>query len=205
MPKTNGKSESGNLRDAFIAELRDSYDSEKQLTKALPKMASAASTPALKKALESHLEETRGHVERLEQVFESIDEKVQGKHCDGIAGIIKEGSAALGEDFDESTMDAAIIAGGQRAEHYEIAAYGTLIAWAKQLNLDDAVNLLQQTLDEEKAADKKLTEIAEGVVNQAAAAGDTSQNVGRDADMTSMPGSRPAAKSAETRGRAARR
>jgi ferritin-like metal-binding protein YciE len=154
MPKTNGKSESGNLRDAFIAELRDSYDSEKQLTKALPKMASAASTPALKKALESHLEETRGHVERLEQVFESIDEKVQGKHCDGIAGIIKEGSAALGEDFDESTMDAAIIAGGQRAEHYEIAAYGTLIAWAKQLNLDDAVNLLQQTLAEEKAADR---------------------------------------------------
>lgn len=205
MPKTNGKSESGNLRDAFIAELRDSYDSEKQLTKALPKMASAASTPALKKALESHLEETRGHVERLEQVFESIDEKVQGKHCDGIAGIIKEGSAALGEDFDESTMDAAIIAGGQRAEHYEIAAYGTLIAWAKQLNLDDAVNLLQQTLAEEKAADKKLTEIAEDVVNQAAAAGDTGQNAGRDADMTSMPGSRPAAKSAETRGRAARR
>jgi ferritin-like metal-binding protein YciE len=205
MPKTNGKSESGNLRDAFIAELRDSYDSEKQLTKALPKMASAASTPALKKALESHLEETRGHVERLEQVFESIDEKVQGKHCDGIAGIIKEGSAALGEDFDESTMDAAIIAGGQRAEHYEIAAYGTLIAWAKQLNLDDAVNLLQQTLDEEKAADRKLTEIAEDVVNQAAAAGDTSQNAGRDADMTSMPGGRPAAKSTETRGRAARR
>lgn len=205
MPKTNGKSESGNLRDAFIAELRDSYDSEKQLTKALPKMASAASTPALKKALESHLEETRGHVERLEQVFESIDEKVQGKHCDGIAGIIKEGSAALGEDFDESTMDAAIIAGGQRAEHYEIAAYGTLIAWAKQLNLDDAVNLLQQTLDEEKAANRKLTEIAEDGVNQAAAAGDTGQNAGRDADMTSMPGSRPAAKSAETRGRAARR
>jgi ferritin-like metal-binding protein YciE len=205
MPKTNGKSESGTLRDAFIAELRDCYDCEKQLTKVLPKMASAASTAVLKEALESHLEETRGHVERLEQVFESIDEKAQSKHCDGIAGIIKEGSAALGEDFDEATMDAAIIAGGQRAEHYEIAAYGTLIAWAKQLNLEDAVNLLQQTLDEEKTADQKLTEIAEDVVNQAAAAGDTGQNAGRDADMTSMPGSRPAAKSAETRGRAARR
>jgi ferritin-like metal-binding protein YciE len=205
MPKTNGKSESGNLRDAFIAELRDSYDSEKQLTKALPKMASAASTPALKEALESHLEETRGHVERLEQVFESIDEKAQGKHCDGIAGIIKEGSAALGEDFDEATMDAAIIAGGQRAEHYEIAAYGTLIAWAKQLNLDDAVNLLQQTLDEEKTADQKLTEIAEDVVNQAAAAGGTGQNAGRDADMTSAPGGRPPAKASENRGRSARR
>jgi ferritin-like metal-binding protein YciE len=158
----------------------------------------------LKQALESHLEETRGHVDRLEQVFESMDEKAQGKHCDGIAGIIKEGSAALGEDFDESTMDAAIIAGGQRAEHYEIAAYGTLIAWAKQLGLGDAVDLLQQTLDEEKTADRKLTQIAESVVNQAAAAGDTGESAGRDADMTSTPG-RPPAKPAENRGRAARR
>jgi ferritin-like metal-binding protein YciE len=204
MPKTNGKSKSGTLRDAFLDELRDCYDCEKQLTKALPKMAAAANTPDLKQALESHLEETRGHVDRLEQVFESMDEKAQGKHCDGIAGIIKEGSAALGEDFDESTMDAAIIAGGQRAEHYEIAAYGTLIAWAKQLGLGDAVDLLQQTLDEEKTADRKLTQIAESVVNQAAAAGDAGESAGRDADMTSTPG-RPPAKPAENRGRAARR
>jgi len=208
MPKTNGKSKSGNLRDAFLDELRDCYDCEKQLIKALPKMASAANTPELKKALESHLEETRGHVERLEQVFESMDEKAQGKHCDGIAGIIKEGSSAMSEDFDEATMDAALIAGGQRAEHYEMAAYGTLIAWAKQLDLDDAANLLQQTLDEEKAADRKLTEIAEDVVNQAAAAGDTGKNAGKntgtDADMTSVP-SRPPAKANENRGRTARR
>jgi ferritin-like metal-binding protein YciE len=203
MPKTNGKSERSSLRDAFIAELRDSYDSEKQLTKALPKLAAAASTPALKDAFESHLEETRGHVDRLEQVFEGLDEKAQGKHCDGIAGIIKEGSGVMSEDFDEATMDAALIAGGQRAEHYEIAAYGTLIAWAKQLGLDEAASLLQQTLDEEKAADRKLTEIAEDVVNQAAAGGDRG-NAGKDADMRSAA-KRPPAKSAESRGRADRR
>jgi ferritin-like metal-binding protein YciE len=204
MPKTNGKSEPGTLRDAFIAELRDCYDCEKQLTKALARMASAANNDALKEAIESHLEETRGHVDRLEQVFKTMDEKAQGKHCDGIAGIIKEGSAAMDEDFDESTMDAALIAGGQRAEHYEIAAYGTLIAWAKQLGLDDVVNPLQQNLDEEKAADRKLTEIAESVVNQAAAAGDSDESAGEDTGVTSTTG-RPPARAAENRSRSARR
>ena len=154
--------QTGTLHDAFIDELRDMYDAEKQLTKALPKLAKAASTPPLREAFESHLEETRGQIERLEQVFESIDEKVRGKHCDGIAGIIEEGKAIMEEEFDESTMDACLIAAGQRAEHYEMAAYGTLVAWARAMGHDDAADLLQQNLDEEKAADETLTAARRG-------------------------------------------
>jgi ferritin-like metal-binding protein YciE len=161
--------ETGSLHDAFIDELRDSYDAERQLTKALAKLAKAATSPVLKEAFESHLEETRGHVERLEQVFESLDEKVRGKHCDGIAGIIEEGKSIMEEDFDEATMDACLIAAGQRAEHYEMAAYGTLVAWARAMGHDEAADLLQETLDEEKAADEKLTSLAEGGINQNAA------------------------------------
>ena len=161
--------DAGTLHDAFIDELRDAYDAEKQLTKALPKMAKAARSPELRTAFEEHLEETRGQIERLEQVFASLDEKVRGKHCDGIAGIIEEGKSVMEEDFDDATMDACLIAGGQRAEHYEMAAYGTLIAWAKAMGHMDAVELLQETLDEEKAADEKLSTLAEGGINQTAA------------------------------------
>src|SRR6187401_1815703 len=161
--------DAGTLHDAFIDELRDAYDAEKQLTKALPKMAKAASSPKLRSAFEEHLEETRGQVERLEQIFESLDEKVRGKHCEGIAGIIEEGKGVMEEDFDDATMDACLIAGGQRAEHYEMAAYGTLIAWAEVMGHTEAVDLLQQTLDEEKAADKKLSGLAEGGINREAA------------------------------------
>ena len=161
--------ENGTLHDAFLDELRDVYDAEKQLTKALPKLAKTATTQKLKDAFESHLEETRGHVERLEQVFEGLDEKARGKHCDGIAGIIEEGKSIMEEDFDDLTMDACLIAAGQRAEHYEIGAYGTLIAWAEAMGHDDAVRLLRQNLDEEKAADKKLSALAESGINQQAA------------------------------------
>ena len=161
--------EMGTLHDAFLDELRDTYDAEKQLTKALPKLAKAANSPALRDAFESHLEETRQQVERLEQVFASLDEKVRGKHCDGIAGIIEEGRAIMEEDFDEMTTDACLIAAGQRAEHYEMAAYGTLIAWAKAMGHTEAADLLQETLDEEKAADEKLSSLAEGGINQEAA------------------------------------
>jgi ferritin-like metal-binding protein YciE len=161
--------ESGTLHDAFIDELRDAYDAEKQLTKALPKMAKAASTPTLRSAFEAHLKETRGHVTRLEEVFATLDEKVRGKHCDGIAGIIEEGKSAMEEDFDEITMDACLIAAGQRAEHYEMAAYGTLVAWAHVMGHTQAADLLEQTLNEEKAADKKLTSLAEGGINREAA------------------------------------
>lgn len=161
--------EAGTLHDAFIAELRDTYDAEKQLTKALAKLAKAATNPNLRRAFETHLQETQGQIERLEQVFASLDEKVRGKHCDGIAGIIEEGKSLMEEDFDEVTMDACLIAAGQRAEHYEMAAYGTLVAWAQAMGHGDAARLLQRTLDEEKAADKKLSALAEGGINQGAA------------------------------------
>ena len=158
------------LQDAFIDELRDVYDAEKQLIKALPKMTKAANSPELKDAFESHLEETKGQVARLEKVFASLDEKVQGKHCDGIEGILKEGNAIMEEDFETMAMDACLIAAGQRAEHYEMAAYGTLIAWARSLGLADAAELLEETLNEEKMADEKLTSLAEGSINDEAAA-----------------------------------
>ena len=161
--------EAGTLHDAFLDELRDTYDAEKQLTKALAKLAKASSNPKLRQAFESHLQETQGQIARLEQVFESLDEKARGKHCDGIAGIIEEGKSIMEEDFDETTMDACLIAAGQRAEHYEMAAYGTLVAWAQAMGHTDAARLLQQTLDEEKAADKKLSGLAEGGINQGAA------------------------------------
>lgn len=161
--------EAGTLHDAFIDELRDTYDAEKQLTKALPKLAKAATDAKLRAAFETHLQETQGQIARLEQVFESLDEKVRGKHCDGIAGIIEEGKSIMEEDFDETTMDACLIAAGQRAEHYEMAAYGTLVAWAQAMGHAGAARLLQQTLDEEKAADKKLSGLAEGGINQVAA------------------------------------
>src|SRR5688572_9337399 len=161
--------EAGTLHDAFIDELRDVYDGERQLTKALAKLAKTATAAPLREAFESHLQETQGQIERLEQVFESLEEKVRGKHCEGIAGIIEEGKSIMEEDFDEATMDACLIAAGQRAEHYEIAAYGTLIAWGRAMGHDEAVDLLQQNLDEEKAADEKLSGLAEGGINQSAA------------------------------------
>jgi ferritin-like metal-binding protein YciE len=161
--------EAGTLHDAFIDELRDAYDAEKQLIKALPKMAKAASSPALRSAFESHLKETQGQVVRLEKAFASLDEKVRGKHCDGIEGIIEEGKSVMEEDFDDATMDACLIAGGQRAEHYEMAAYGSLIAWARAMGHMEAASLLEQNLAEEKAADKKLSALAEGGINRDAA------------------------------------
>jgi ferritin-like metal-binding protein YciE len=159
----------GKLHDAFLNELRDAYDAEKQLLKALPKLAKAASSPQLRGAFEAHLKETHGHVRRLEEVFESLDETIRAKHCDGIAGIIEEGKSVMEEDVDDFTLDACLIAAGQRAEHYEIAAYGTLVAWARDMGHAEAADLLQETLHEEKAADAKLTALAESGINQQAA------------------------------------
>jgi ferritin-like metal-binding protein YciE len=183
--------EAGTLHDAFIDELRDSYDAEKQLTKALPKLAKAANSPKLRSAFETHLKETLGHIERLEQVFESIEEKPRSKHCDGIAGIIEEGKSIMGEDFDEATMDACLIAAGQRAEHYEMAAYGTLVAWARGMGHEEAANLLQEILDEEKAADEKLSTLAEGGINQeAASAAHPEEDDEDEEDEDSQPAAR---------------
>src|SRR4026209_2778592 len=179
--------EAGTLHDAFIDELRDTYDAERQLTKALAKLAKASSNPKLRDAFATHLEETQGQIQRLEQVFESLDEKVRGKHCDGIAGIIEEGKSIMEEDFDETTMDACLIAAGQRAEHYEMAAYGTLVAWAQTMGHAEAAKLLQQTLDEEKAADKKLSGLAEGGINQGAA--DTAHPEGDKEPVGAVAGS----------------
>ena len=159
------------LRDLFEDELRDIYDAEKQIVKALPRMIKSSTSQELGSALETHLEETRGQVERLEQVFEALDLRPRGKHCDGMAGILEEGKSLLAEDGDEAVLDAGYIAAAQRVEHYEITAYGSLMAWAKALGLKDALSLLKQNLEEEKAADQKLSALAESGINQAAAAG----------------------------------
>lgn len=178
--------DSGTLHDAFLDELRDAYDAEKQLLKALPKMAKKATSGELSSAFESHLEETRGHVTKLEEVFGSLGEKVRGKHCAGIAGIIEEGKSVMEEDFDDETMDACLIASGQRAEHYEMAAYGTLVAWANVMGHTEAAGMLEEILDQEEAADKKLTSLAEGGINQAAAEGamDDEDGEGDDAEQS---------------------
>jgi ferritin-like metal-binding protein YciE len=189
--------ETGTLHDAFVEELRDMYDAEKQLTKALPKLARASTSDELRSAFETHLEETRGHVERLEQVFASLDEKPRGKHCEGVAGIIEEGKSIMEEDFDAATMDACLIAAGQRTEHYEIAAYGTLVAWARGMGHSEAERLLQETLGEEKAADEKLTSIAEAGINQEAAdAAHPSEDEDENADEGQARGGRSGSASA---------
>jgi ferritin-like metal-binding protein YciE len=196
--------DAGTLHDAFVDELRDTYDAEKQLTKALPRMVMAASSPELQAAFASHLEETREQVTRLEEVFASLDEKVRGKHCDGIAGIIEEGKSIMEEDFDETTMDACLIAAGQRAEHYEMAAYGTLVAWSQAMGHTEAAKLLQQTLEEEKAADKKLSSLAEGGINQEAADAAHPEDE-EDADEEEPPAPKRAAKTAAAKKPARRR
>jgi ferritin-like metal-binding protein YciE len=160
------------LKDVFIDEVRDTYDAERQLTKALPKMAKAATSPELKEAFTHHLEETRGQIERLEKVFEMLGERPRGKHCEGIAGIIEEGASMMEEDLDAATMDAALIGGGQRAEHYEMAAYGTLVAWARELGHMEVAEFLQETLEEEKAADETLSTLAQRGINPDAAGSD---------------------------------
>jgi ferritin-like metal-binding protein YciE len=159
------------LREAFLDEIRDIYHAEKQLVKALPKMAKAATSPDLKGALENHLSETENQISRIEQVFELVGEKPETKTCAGMAGIIEEGSDVLGGNVEPQVLDALIIASAQRAEHYEMAAYGTVAAWAEDLGLTDAAELLRETLDEEKEADETLSTLAEGGINAAAASG----------------------------------
>ena len=157
------------LRDLLIEEIRDLYDAERQLVKALPKMAKGATSEELRTLIETHLGETEEQVNRLERAFEMLGEKPRGKRCEGIAGIIEEGANLLAEDFDGAVLDAGIIAGAQRAEHYEITAYGSVMAWAKQLGENEIADLLSQTLEEEKTADKKLSALAEGTINSEAA------------------------------------
>jgi ferritin-like metal-binding protein YciE len=158
------------LHEMLVDEIKDLYHAEKQLTKALPKMAKAATHEDLREAFEVHLEETREQITRLEEVFEALGEKVKAKPCPGMAGIIEEGNETMQEDAEGAVMDAALIAAAQRAEHYEIGAYGTCAEWARLLGLDEVVSLLETTLEEEKATDQKLTQLAESEINQAAVA-----------------------------------
>jgi len=160
--------EVGTLHEALVDELKDLYNAEKQLTKALPKMAKNATSAPLRQALISHLKETQTQVRRLEQAMRLLDEKVEGKLCDGMQGILKEGNKMMEEVEAGPVLDACLIAGGQRAEHYEIGAYGTCIVWEKQMGHREVVRLLTQTLNEEKAADKKLSKLAESGINAAA-------------------------------------
>jgi ferritin-like metal-binding protein YciE len=155
------------LKELFVEELRDMYDAEKRLTRALPRMARAAGSGELQTAFQSHLRETERQVTRLEQVFRSVGEKPRGKKCDGIMGIVEESNKAMGE-LDGPVLDAALIAGAQKVEHYEIASYGTLAYFADLLGNDRAKNLLGETLGEEKAADQKLSAIAKSRVNRQA-------------------------------------
>jgi len=162
-----------NLKELFVEEVRDIYDAEKQLTKALPKMAKAAASDELRSAFEEHLEITKAHVGRLEEVFKILGTPARGKTCEGMKGLVEEGDKVV-KELDGTVLDAALIAAAQKVEHYEIATYGTLATFAGVLGLDDAKDLLGQTLEEEKEADEKLTMIA-GQINPEAEEGEEGQ------------------------------
>lgn len=148
------------LRNLYIEELRDLYDAESRLVKTLPKLAKAAESNQLRAGFEEHLEQTKGHVDRLRQIFESLDEKPTGKKCAAMVGLIQEGQEILDEDFEDGVKDAALISAAQRVEHYEIAAYGCVKTWAGLLGETEAQSLLERTLNEEKQTDEKLTELS---------------------------------------------
>jgi len=158
------------LKELFVEKLKDMYDAEKRITKALPKVIKSASSEELSSALESHLQETEGHIERLDRVFEAVGESPGRKSCHGMMGILEEGAEMIDKDAPESVMDAGLIAAAQAVEHYEITAYGCLKTWANQLGMREEANLLDETLEEEKAADEKLNRIASTVNPQAAEA-----------------------------------
>jgi len=157
------------LEDLLHDEIKDIYDAEKQLTKALPKLAKKASNEELREAFEAHLEETQTHVERLERVFKQLGMPVRGKKCEGMQHLIAEGNDMIAECEDDDTRDAVMIAAAQKVEHYEIASYGTIRTWANMLGQQELAAIFEETLEEEKAADEKLTGIAESFVNAAAA------------------------------------
>ena len=172
-----------NLHELFVDELRDIYDAEKQLTKALPKMAKAANSEDLRAAFEEHLDITRMHVSRLEEVFKSLGMAARGKPCEGMKGLVEEGKEMMEEIERGATLDAALISAAQKVEHYEIATYGTLATFAEIMGHQDAKDLLGQTLDEEKEADEKLTQVAGQINFQAEADGEGEEQEGRGMAM----------------------
>lgn len=162
--------EFNSFQDLFVNQIEDLYDAENRLTNALPKMAEAAHSPELRRAFEEHLQETRGHVSRLEQIFSQLSIEPKRETCEAMKGLVAEGDEAIKAKGDPEIKDAALIAAAQRVEHYEMAGYGTARAFAQRLGLTQAATLLQQTLQEEKAADEKLNDIAESSVNVKASA-----------------------------------
>lgn len=156
------------LEDLYTDMLKDLYSSEKQLVKALPKMAKNTESPDLQKAFQDHLRQTEGHVERIERIFSELGGSPRGKKCVGMEGLIEEGNELLQEDVEPGVLDAGLIAAAQKVEHYEIASYGTARAWAEQLGYNQAARILQETLDEESMANEKLTKIAERHINMEA-------------------------------------
>jgi ferritin-like metal-binding protein YciE len=167
------------LKKLYVDELKDLYSAENQLVKALPKMAKAASSEELRQGFEEHLEQTKGHVERLETIFRSLDESPKGKKCVGMEGLIKEGSEVIGEDFEEAVLDAALIGAAQRVEHYEMAAYGTVFEFAKILDEPRHASLLGETLNEEKETDQKLTDLSREINRQAIEEGSGEKEKGK--------------------------
>ena len=155
------------MQDLFLSQIMDLYDAEQRLVKALPKMAEAALSPELRDAFESHLDETEQHVGRLEQIFERMGKKAKAETCDAMKGLISEGEDVISDTEEQPVRDAGLIAAGNRVEHYEIAAYGSARTFAEQLGLQDAVRLLQQTLEEEKKADQKLTQLSATINSEA--------------------------------------
>jgi len=173
------------LHDLLVDQLKDLYSAENQLVKALPKMAKAAANPDLRAGFEQHLEETKNQAARLEEICASLEVTPKGKKCAAMEGLIEEGKELLEADADPNVLDAGLICAAQKVEHYEIAAYGTARTWAEQLGLDDAVQLLSESLEEEKATDEKLTELATANVNEDAEAGAEEEEMataGRDGE-----------------------
>ena len=179
------------LKDVYVNELRDLYNAEQQLIKALPKMAKAATSEDLRQGFEEHLEQTKGHARRLEQIFQALGESIKGKKCKGMEGIVAEGAEVISEDYEGAAMDAAIISAAQRVEHYEIAGYGSVHAYATILGETEAANLLDRTLNEEKETDQKLTDLSESINEEAnpTKAQDAIEKEGRPKHRTARAGS----------------
>lgn len=193
------------LEDLMQDELKDIYDAEKQLTKALPKLAKKATNEELRDALQTHLQETEGHVERLEQIFEQLGMPVRGKRCEGMKHLIDEGNEMISEAEADATRDAIIIAAVQKSEHYEIASYGTLRTWANVLGKTEVASICEETLEEEKAADEKLTAIAESFVNEQSANEGEEEEQGSSRARRSAPRGSSRQIAADRSGRAASR
>jgi ferritin-like metal-binding protein YciE len=184
--------EKNTLKQLYVDELRDIYDAEKQLIKALPEMAEAATSDELRSGFEKHLEQTKEHARRLEQIFSGLGEKPTGKKCKAMQGLVAEGSEMIEEDFEGEVKDAGLISAAQRVEHYEIAAYGTVRNFASLLGEQNAVSLLEKTLNEEKETDERLTELSDGINEEAASYKSEEQD-------TERPTTHTRAKSARSR------